>query len=348
MTRTGRCCSPSQELYCTRVSVSPIAHQVAVRGGVVVDGTGRPGQRLDLGIDDGRITAIAPEPVRPRGHRRRRVPGDPGIHRPAHPLRPAGPVGSGVEPVEPARRDIGDRRQLRLLHRPLPAGPPRLDDLRPSSSVEDMRAATLHAGIDWSFETYGEYLDRRRRAGNRHQLRRLRRTHRGAAVGDGRRRVRTRRHSRGDRGDGDRRLGGNRPPAHWGFPATDRPFTAATAAGRCPPRVASMEEIAALWQAVDAHGWGLIHVAPGENFEWVYELQQTISVPVTWSAILAYPAGASSKAPWSGKLERHRAGTAAGARRVSAGHLPAGDLPDLDGRSLELLHGSGFPGGRRR
>ena len=38
-----------------------MAHQLTVRGGIVVDGTGRPGRRVDLGIDDGRITAIGPQ-----------------------------------------------------------------------------------------------------------------------------------------------------------------------------------------------------------------------------------------------------------------------------------------------
>lgn len=34
--------------------------QIALRGGLVVDGTGAPGRRLDVGVTDGRVTALAP------------------------------------------------------------------------------------------------------------------------------------------------------------------------------------------------------------------------------------------------------------------------------------------------
>jgi N-acyl-D-amino-acid deacylase len=289
-----------------------MVHELAVRGGVVVDGTGRPGRHLDVGIDDGHITAIGPELA---GHRVIDAqgclvaPGFIDLHTHYDPqvlwdptLSPssqlgvtsvvAGNCGFSIAPCSP---DLRNSMISTLV------------------SVEDMREATLHAGIDWSFQTYGEYLGDVAAHGTAINF--------GGYVGH----TAVRLWVMGD--DAYERTATPEEIAAMaavvseamsagalGFSSDRSPFHRGDGGRPVPSAVATMEEIAALWQAVDAHGWGLIHVAPGENFEWVYELQQTISVPVTWSAILAYPVGASSKAPWSSKLERHRAGLARGAQ----------------------------------
>ncbi len=289
-----------------------MVHELAVTGGVVVDGTGRQGKRLDLGIDGGRITEIAPQLtgrevidaqsclVAPgfidlHTHYDPQVLWDPSLS-PSSQLGVtsvvAGNCGFSIAPCSP---DVRDSMISTLV------------------SVEDMRADTLHAGIDWSFQTYGEYLADVSARGTAINF--------GGYVGH----TAVRLWVMGD--DAYERAATPEEVSKMadvvseamsagalGFSSDRSPFHRGDGGRPVPSAVATMEEIAALWRAVDAHGWGLIHVAPGENFEWVYELQQSISVPVTWSAILAYPVGASSKAPWSSKLERHRAGIARGAR----------------------------------
>ena len=37
-----------------------MAWDILIRGGTVIDGSGRPGERADVAIEDGRIAAIGP------------------------------------------------------------------------------------------------------------------------------------------------------------------------------------------------------------------------------------------------------------------------------------------------
>lgn len=132
-----------------------------IRGGTLLDGTGSPGVRGDLGIRDGRIVALGDAP----GSAARTVDADgrvvaPGfvdIHThydaqilwdrmlsisPWHGVTTVvmGNCGFGIAPTRPEHREL---------------------ILRTLEKVEGMSLSTLEAGLgdDWGFETFPEYLD---------------------------------------------------------------------------------------------------------------------------------------------------------------------------------------------
>ena len=94
--------------------VAGSGHDVVVRGGTVVDGTGAPARTADVAIDDGQITAVGRVDGRgAAGDRRRRRPGHPRLGRHPHPLRRPGHLGPRGQPVVVARRHHRRHGQLR-------------------------------------------------------------------------------------------------------------------------------------------------------------------------------------------------------------------------------------------
>jgi N-acyl-D-aspartate/D-glutamate deacylase len=77
--------------------------------------------------------------------------------------------------------------------------------------------------------------------------------------------------------------------------------------------VSTQDELEALMSVTGDIGQGMIHVAPGERYEWIYDFQPKLGRTITWSAILTYPKGTASKAPYRDKLVRHGEGRRAGA-----------------------------------
>lgn len=286
-------------------------HELVVRGGTVVDGTGAPPVEADVAIDGGRITSIGP------GLEGERVvdamgaivaPGFIDLHTHYDPqvlwdpqLSPssqlgvtsviAGNCGFSVAPCPPDLRGS----MMRTL-----------------DGVEDMRVATLEAGIDWDFTTYPEYLAAVARRGTAINF--------GGYVGHTPVRLWVM---------GDAAYEREATPAEidqmiqvvcdairagaLGFSSDRSPFHLGDGGRRVPSAVATQAELEAIWAAVGALGQGLLHVAPGEDYHWIYDAQPRVGRPVTWSAILAYDESATSKAPWSGKLADHRAGLGRGA-----------------------------------
>jgi N-acyl-D-amino-acid deacylase len=130
---------------------------LVIKGGRLLDGTGRPGTQADLAIDDGRVSAIGAGLTGARvldAHGYAVSPGFIDIHRyydaqvfwdPA--LTPscyhvvttvvAGNCGFSLAPTRAEHRDL---------------------ILRTLENVEDMDVPTLEAGVPWDFSTFPEYL----------------------------------------------------------------------------------------------------------------------------------------------------------------------------------------------
>ena len=264
-----------------------MAVELAVRGGTLIDGTGAPPRRADLGIEAGRVVEIAP---RVRGAReidaagRVVAPGFIDIHTHYDPqvlwdpgLTPsswhgvtsvvAGNCGYSIAPITPEGRGT----LLRTLDK-----------------VEDMRLKTLEAGVDWDFESYGEYLDRVARRGTA--------IHFGGFVGHTPVRICVMGQDAYERDATDAELERMRElvarsirEGALGF-STDRAGFHVGDGGRPVPSVAaSQAETEALMQVTGHIGQGIVHVAPGDDETWLHELQPRLGRTINWSSILQFP-----------------------------------------------------------
>jgi N-acyl-D-aspartate/D-glutamate deacylase len=285
--------------------------ELAIRGGTLVDGTGAPGRRADVGIAKGRIVEIAPSISAPReidARGRLVVPGFIDIHTHYDPqvlwdpaLTPsswqgvtsvvAGNCGYSIAPT----RAEGRGSLLRTLDK-----------------VEDMRLATLEAGVDWSFESYGEYLDSIERRGVAINF--------GGYVGHTPVRI----HAMGD--DAYERKASEDEIARMkqlvadsiragalGFSSDRAGFHLGDGGRPVPSVVATQQELEALMRVTAEIGRGMIHVAAGEEYAWIYEFQRELGRTINWSSILTYPPSWSSRAPYRSKLADHLAAREAGA-----------------------------------
>ena len=284
---------------------------LAVRGGTVVDGSGAPAFRADVGITDGHIVEIgdrvtAREEVDAAG--RLVVPGFVDIHTHYDPqalwdpeLSPslfhgvtsvvAGNCGYSIAPTRPA-----DRASL----------------CRTLDKVEDMRFATLEAGIDWDFETYPEYLAAVHRRGTAINF--------GGYVGHTPVRMYVMGDDAYEREATDDEIAQMRAlvaasigGGALGFSSDRGGFHLGDGGRPVPSIVATQAETEALMRVTGEIGRGIVHIAPGENFAWVYEFQRSLGRTITWSSILTYPPEWKSRAPYRDKVALHREGRDAGA-----------------------------------
>jgi N-acyl-D-aspartate/D-glutamate deacylase len=281
---------------------------IVLKGGTIVDGTGRPGFVADLAMQGDRIVAIGPNLS---GDREIDVtglvvaPGFIDIHThydaqvfwdPA--MTPscfhgvttvvAGNCGFSIAPTKPADRDL-------IAHT--------------MEKVEDMDPETLKTGVAWEFESFPEYLDSIRRRGTvlnyaayiGHTPLRL---YVMGAEASGR----TATDEEIERMSQLVREAMNSGAA--GF-ASSFAVTHRGADGQpIPSRWADKKEIEALCKAVGDSGRGVIGVNGGDNLSLAdcYEMQPRVGAPITFTALLTTAQGFHLKA-----VETHRAGMATGA-----------------------------------
>lgn len=287
-----------------------MASRTLISGGTVVDGTGAPRVRADVMIEGDRIVAIgtdlgdadhvidadglvvAPGFIDIHTHYDAQVFWDPALTPSCfHGVTTvvAGNCGFSIAPTRPDDRD--------LIARTL-------------EKVEDMDPATLNAGIPWEFETFPEYLATVERHGSALNF--------AAYIGHTPLRI----FVMGDEASGRTAtadeieqmavlVGEAMDAGAVGF-ATSFAVTHRGADGRpIPSRWADRTEIEALCNAVAVTGRGTVGIngaAENLRFEQIYDLQISLGVPFTYTALLTSSTGSHMKA-----LAIHERGLARGA-----------------------------------
>lgn len=260
-----------------------------VRGGTLVDGTGAPAVRGDLGVRGGRIVAlgsvsgtadrtldaggavVAPGFVDPHTHYDAQVFWDRMLSiSPWHGVTSVvmGNCGFGVAPTRAAHRDLV---------------------LRTLESVEGMSLDALHAGLgaDWPFETFPEFLDAIDRRGTA--------VNAGALVGHTPVRLWAMGEEAAEREATDGEIAQMRAivgealaAGALGF-ATSKATTHVGFAGRpVPSRLASFAEVETLAACLGDAGHGVLQatLGPGLFLEEFATIQRATGRPVSWTALL--------------------------------------------------------------
>jgi N-acyl-D-aspartate/D-glutamate deacylase len=265
------------------------AFDLLVRGGTIVDGTGAPGRRGDLGIRAGRIAAVgevsgtAPRVVDADGAVV--APGFVDIHThydaqvfwdrwltisPWHGVTSVvmGNCGFGIAPTRPGHRDL---------------------ILRTLENVEGMSLDALRAGVgaEWPFEHFGEYLDAIERRGTAINV--------GALVGHTPVRLyvmgeeATEREARPDEIAAMRGLvAGALADGAVGFATSKAPTHVGYAGRPVPSRAAALEEIEALAGCLGDAGHGVMQatLGPGLFLGEFETIQRRTRRPISWTALL--------------------------------------------------------------
>jgi N-acyl-D-aspartate/D-glutamate deacylase len=284
---------------------------VVIRGGTVIDGTGAPGRRADVGITGGVISEIddrvdgtrvldaAGHVVTPgfidiHTHYDAQVFWDPALTPSSyHGVTTviAGNCGFSIAPVRPEHRDLLVRT---LQH------------------VEDMSPDTLFAGVPWDdFQTFPQYLDAIEARGTVLNY--------GCYIGHTALRLWVMGDDGYEREATDDELQRMQQviaealeAGAAGF-ATSSSTTHSGAGGKpVPSRLADLRELRALLEPLQQARWGVAALLPGETIKHddVYDLQRVAGRPLTWTALLTIKGY-----PWHERIiEANTAARAAGAQ----------------------------------
>ncbi len=260
---------------------------IVIRGGTLVDGTGRPGRRADVAVAEGRVVGIAEEL---RGQRE---------------LDAAGQV------VAPGFIDIHTHYDAQVFWDPsltpssfhgvtsviagncgFSIAPIRADGVelmaRTLQHVEDMSFDTLSAGVPWSdFETFPDYLAAIERRGVALNY--------GCYVGHTAIRLFVmgaeayeRPATADELSTMQDTVADSMAAGAMGFASSASPTHNGDGGRPVPSRVADLDELRALLVPVRDAGRGVVALLPGgviPNDE-VFKIQREIGRPVTWTALL--------------------------------------------------------------
>jgi N-acyl-D-amino-acid deacylase len=280
-----------------------------IRGGTVVDGTGAPQRRADVAVKDGRIVAIgddlegdrvidatgrivAPGFFDIHTHYDAQVFWDPGLSSSCwHGVTSvvAGNCGFSIAPTRPAQRGV---------------------IVRTLQAVEDMSETMLNAGIDWSFETFAEYLALIERAGTILNY--------GCYIGHSPVRLFVMGDEGYEREATDDEIAAMREVVADGMRAGALGFASSFSANHrgdrglpIPSRNGTRDEFVSLASVLGELGYGAVSYAPGVPVTWrdSYQIQPAIGRPLMWTPMLTtYP-----EPDYKSMMAEHAAGVAAGA-----------------------------------
>ena len=283
-----------------------MSYDLKITGGLIVDGTGTPGFRGDVGIKDGRIVAlgvageaaaqtidaagrvVAPGFIDLHTHYDFQVLWDPMLSISSwHGVTTAiiGNCGFGIAPTRPEHRDL----MIRTLE-----------------SVEGMSSAALRAGAGdrWPFETFPEYLDAVDRRGIGINL--------GAFIGHTPVRMYVMGEAATERpatADETARMRGivaeGLAAGAVGFATSKSPQHVGYEGRPVPSRLAELDEIKALAGTLgDArHGLMMATIGPGLFFKEFEQIARETGRPVCWSALLAGMKGPGSHRSYLERVE---------------------------------------------
>jgi N-acyl-D-aspartate/D-glutamate deacylase len=275
-------------------------YDLKIAGGEIIDGSGAPRRRGDIGIREGKVVAlgdapgtaretidatglaVAPGFVDVHTHYDAQVLWDPMLTiSPWHGVTTVvvGNCGFGVAPTKPEHRDL----ILRTLER-----------------VEGMSLAALKAGIgdDWPFQTFPQYMDAldRRPLGINVAVMVGHTPVRLSVMGD---EATTRAATAGEVAAMKKIVADAMEAGAVGFATSVSKVHIGYSGRPVPSRLAEFGEMLEIADAVGASGHGIIHYNVGRDPRWdEYEqLHRKSGRPVIWTALLAGSLGPNSHRP---------------------------------------------------